>query len=291
MNTMILEYILAIAKTKSITRAAEQFYLSHAALSRHLKNIETDLGTPLFIRRPDGMYLTSAGIIFVHDSQAILHIEKELNKDLAAMRHRQRNVLRVMLDGHLHNRFIRSVLPQFQTEYPDFTLEHSICNAIQARRALLDGHTDLAVFDSLTAQSMDLEYLSVSSHELLLAFPNVYTGALDVDGLRQAIDDGMFIVLYPVGTTPRTIVEQQLAAYQIYPAKILEGFAQNSIAYIREGNTCGILPDFLCSDEVFSQIQVGGIFATVYTVIAYSSNTTPSAVVQRLMEIMIKEFL
>ena len=291
MNTMVLKYILAIAKTKSITRAAEQFYLSHAALSRHLKNIETDLGTPLFIRRPDGMHLTPAGIIFVHDSQAILHIEKELNKDLAAMRHRQRNVLRVMLDGHLNNRFIRSVLPQFQAEYPDFTIEHSICNAIQARRALLDGHTDLAVFDSLTAQSMDLEYLPVSSHELLLAFPTGYTGALDVDGLRQAIDDGMFIVLYPVGTTPRTIVEQQLAAYQIYPAKILEGFAQNSIAYIREGNTCGILPDFLCSDEVFSQIQVGGIFATVYTVIAYSSNTTLSAVTQRLMEIMIKEFL
>ena len=290
MNTKILEYMLAIAETKSITRAAEQFYLSHPALSRHLKNIESELGAPLFTRQSDGMHLTPAGIIYMNDAQAILHIEKDLVKDLNAMRHRRRNLLRVMLDSHLHNRFVRLVLPQFQTIHPDFTLEYSICNAIQARRALFDGHTDLAIFDSLTAQTADLECLPIAFHQLLLAFPPDYTGTPDTDGLRQAIGSGMFIMLYPVGTTARTIAEQQLAACQIYPTKILEGFVQNSIKHIHEGGCCGILLDLFCTTEVQTKIRIGEPFCDVYTVIAYSPKSILSATAQDLMQIIIKEF-
>ncbi len=289
MNTKILEYMLAIAETKSITRAAERFYLSHPALSRHLKNIETELGTPLFARQPDGMQLTAAGILFMNDAQAILHIEEELNKDLAAMRHRQRNRLHIMLDSHFYNMFLRRAAPKFGAAHPEFTLEATRCNAVQARRALLDGQADLALFDSMTAQTAGLESLPLVSHEMLLAFPPDYAGPLNTDGLRQAIENGMFISLYPVGTTARTIQEQLLAACRLYPAHILEGFVRNSVIHIREGNTCGILLDVFCTEEVRAQVQVGQAFGTVHTVIAYADGAALSAAAQQLMQIMIRE--
>ena len=47
MNTKILEYIIAIAEEKSISQAADRFYLSQPVLSRHLKKIEDELGAPL----------------------------------------------------------------------------------------------------------------------------------------------------------------------------------------------------------------------------------------------------
>lgn len=290
MNTKILEYMLAIAETRSITRAAERFYLSHPALSRHLKNLETELGTPLFARRPDGMQLTAAGILFMNDAQAILHIEEELNKELAAMRHRQRNQLHIMLDSHFYNMFLRRAAPQFHAAHPDFTLETTRCNAVQARRALLDGQADLALFDSMTAQTAGLECLPLASHEMLLAFPPSYTGPLDTEGLRGAIEGGMFISLYPVGTTARTIQEQRLAASRIYPDRILEGLVRNSIVHIREGSTCGLLLDIFCSEEIRAQVQVGQPFGTVHTVIAYAAGAVLSAAAQELMQIMIREF-
>ena len=51
MNTRELEYILAIAKEKSISKAAEKLYVTQPALSLFLTRLESQLGTPLFIRR------------------------------------------------------------------------------------------------------------------------------------------------------------------------------------------------------------------------------------------------
>ena len=290
MDTKVLEYIIAIAEENSVARAAERFYLSHQALYRHLKNVEEDLGTPLFIRGPNGMQLTPAGVLFRNDAQAILHAERELEKNMASMRRRQKKLIRLMLDNHLQNRFVRNVIPRFQAIHPDFTLEVSACNALQARRALLESMADLAVFDSISPRSNDLEYLVFSDMELLLAFPRDYDGSADVSGLRLAVERGMFITLFPVGTTARTMEEQQLAAHQIYPTHILEGAVQNSIMHIRDGTACGILPDVFCTPEVRSHIRVGIPFYKVYHVIAYRPDTSPTSAALELMQIIIEEF-
>ena len=290
MDTKVLEYIIAIAEEKSVARAAERFYLSHQALYRHLKNVEEDMGAPLFIQGSDGLQLTPAGVLFRDDAQAILHAERELEKNMASMRRRQKKLIRLMLDNHFQNRFVRNVIPRFQAALPDFTLEVSACNALQARRALLEGMADLAVFDSISPRTNDLEYMVFSSMELLLAFPGDYDGPADASGLRLAVERGMFITLFPVGTTARTLEEQQLAAHQIYPNRILEGAVQNSIMYISNGTACGILPDVFCTPEVRSRIRVGTPFYKIYNVIAYPPDASPTSAALELIQIIIEEF-
>ena len=44
------KYVLAIAKHKSISRAAESLFISQPSLSKYLKNLEQRLGSPLFNR-------------------------------------------------------------------------------------------------------------------------------------------------------------------------------------------------------------------------------------------------
>lgn len=46
-----IESFLAIAKTGSISRAAELLFITQPALTRRLKNLETELGKELFVRR------------------------------------------------------------------------------------------------------------------------------------------------------------------------------------------------------------------------------------------------
>ena len=50
MNTQTLEYIIAIAEEKSISRAADRLLVSQPAISRQLKRVEERLGTKLFLR-------------------------------------------------------------------------------------------------------------------------------------------------------------------------------------------------------------------------------------------------
>lgn len=44
-------YILAIARQGSIGKAAESLFISQPSLSKYLKNLENQLGGPLFYRR------------------------------------------------------------------------------------------------------------------------------------------------------------------------------------------------------------------------------------------------
>lgn len=50
MNFKILEYIVAIAETGSVTKAADRLFISQSGLNQQLIKLETELGTPLFHR-------------------------------------------------------------------------------------------------------------------------------------------------------------------------------------------------------------------------------------------------
>lgn len=56
-----LRAFVAVARTGSVSRAAEQLHLTQPAISLKLKQLQTNLGLTLFSRRPQGLALTSDG--------------------------------------------------------------------------------------------------------------------------------------------------------------------------------------------------------------------------------------
>lgn len=72
MDFKILEYILAIADTGNVTKAAERLYISQSGLNQQLIKVETALGTPLFYRSKKGMHPTHAGLIYIENARRIL---------------------------------------------------------------------------------------------------------------------------------------------------------------------------------------------------------------------------
>ena len=55
----------AAARLESFTEAAAELFVTHAAVSRHVRDLEEWLGTPLFTRTGRGVELTEAGRRFV----------------------------------------------------------------------------------------------------------------------------------------------------------------------------------------------------------------------------------
>jgi DNA-binding transcriptional LysR family regulator len=60
-NITRLRYFLAVAEELNFTRAAEKLFIAQSALSRQIKLLEQDLGTPLFVRTTHVVVLTAAG--------------------------------------------------------------------------------------------------------------------------------------------------------------------------------------------------------------------------------------
>lgn len=77
MDTRIYEYFIEIARESSLSRAAENLYISQPALSQRLKQLEDEIGTPLFDRSGNKLSLTKAGVIFLNGAQSIVYIKEQ----------------------------------------------------------------------------------------------------------------------------------------------------------------------------------------------------------------------
>lgn len=64
-----LEYVLEVAKAGSISRAAQNLFLSQPHLSNTINSMESELGTPLFYRSVKGISLTKEGEIFIREAR------------------------------------------------------------------------------------------------------------------------------------------------------------------------------------------------------------------------------
>lgn len=80
MNLMHLKYVVEIAKTKSISKAAENLYMGQPNLSRSVKELEQDLGITIFKRTSKGIELTLDGEEFVQYAKKILLEVEEVEK-------------------------------------------------------------------------------------------------------------------------------------------------------------------------------------------------------------------
>lgn len=67
-----LRSFVAVAQTGNLTQAAKRLYSTPPAISAHIKSLEEELATPLFIRSSKGMALTEKGQLLLKKAQVTL---------------------------------------------------------------------------------------------------------------------------------------------------------------------------------------------------------------------------
>lgn len=77
MNLKELEYVVAIADEKSLTKAAERLFITPSALTQQVLRLENELHAPLFIRSRSGWQPTEAGEIYLEAARKILFIRQD----------------------------------------------------------------------------------------------------------------------------------------------------------------------------------------------------------------------
>ena len=72
MDIKYFKYVLEISECGSINKAAQNLQLSQPNLSVCIKNMESELGFPVFRRNSSGIYLTPEGKLFLKSAQKIV---------------------------------------------------------------------------------------------------------------------------------------------------------------------------------------------------------------------------
>ena len=86
MNVKDYEYIVEIARQKSLSEAANRLCITQSALTKFLQRVEAQLGTPLFHRIGKRFVLTAIGQMYVNKGLEIMRLDQEMEDELAKMR-------------------------------------------------------------------------------------------------------------------------------------------------------------------------------------------------------------
>lgn len=73
-----LEYFVAVAEERNFTRAAERVHISQSGVSAQIRQLEGELGAPLFERSARTATLTTAGKAALEHARAALNSAKSV---------------------------------------------------------------------------------------------------------------------------------------------------------------------------------------------------------------------
>lgn len=139
MNTTRLNEFLVLARLLSFSRASQLLYISQPVLSKHIAELERELGTPLFRRSTHGVALTDAGRILAMEAPELISRCSGAMRRLRSQSPDTHTSVRIALSVEFsYSSHIRAFLRVFLSRYPDIELIYDVHTDGPAPGALLE---------------------------------------------------------------------------------------------------------------------------------------------------------
>lgn len=123
MNYKEMEYVMAVEQEKNLTKAAHRMGISQPAMSKSLKNIESELGVPLFEKMAGEYIPTAAGHLFLDFAKESKERESRFFRELQELIQFKRGILRIGITPARSSGLTPEVLPEFRKNFPDLRME------------------------------------------------------------------------------------------------------------------------------------------------------------------------
>ncbi len=145
MTIQQVQYVAETARTGSMSRAAEAFYISQPALSAQIKALETELGCMLFHRSPQGITLTAAGEEFCRQAEPVLRSWETLQRSSAGLRGTICRSIRIGLGVRAATNQLFNAVVDFFDSRPETNVTFISDLTEDVLKALEAGRMDLAI--------------------------------------------------------------------------------------------------------------------------------------------------
>ncbi len=245
MDTKYLTYILAIAKRKNMTKAAEELFVSQSSLSQYLSKLERELGTPLFYRSKGRLSLTPAGELYVAAAKEVVRIKDELYRNIHSLGDiEDQGHITIGVTSQFGLQMLTQLIPPLKTSYPDVTIEISETNVPTLTKLLLEENIDCGIMALNTIAPFSSAQVDVlRQEEVYLAIPKTHPyhavnpgRPITIQDLSENFSEAN-ILLSKKGSTLRFLTDQMIENAQIMLSTICE---TNSIIATRSMVAMGI---------------------------------------------------
>lgn len=144
MNIPVIKTFLTLAELHQLNRCAEQLHLTKSTVSERIKQLETELGKPLFIRHAKGMTLNQAGERFYKHAVRLLHQWERAKQDIGRRDPEVRG-LRLSTHPALANDVLFAWGEQLRQQLPNLRLMLSSDYSFNIIKQISDGQVDIGL--------------------------------------------------------------------------------------------------------------------------------------------------
>jgi LysR family cyn operon transcriptional activator len=236
-----LRYFSAVADALHFGRAARRVHVSQPTLSQQIRQLEEELGAPLFERSRAGVRLTQAGELFrTYASRALEDVDAG-RVAVGALRGLTTGALRVGYPPSMRG-IVVPALATVLRKHPGLALIAEEAVVRRVERRLADGKLDVGLaYAPARLPDLDAEPLFDSRLGLVVARGHPLAGAESV-GAKQLAQEPF--ALLSRGLRVRARVDAYFAAMRIAPHLALESNAVGTVlAIVRAGLAVTVLPE------------------------------------------------
>lgn len=206
MDIELLRTFLEVKNTRHFGKAAENLYLTQAAVSARIKQLESIIGGPLFTRFRNNLQLTVTGERLINHAETILIAWERARQDVS-IKKRQKHVLSLGGTSGLWDLLLQDVLQSIHQNFPDMPLRAEAHGPETLIRNLMERTLDLALIYE-PAKLTDIVSIALTPAELILVSSQPELSVEDVmKGNFVAVDWGQtfqvhFSQLFPDASAP-----------------------------------------------------------------------------------------
>lgn len=155
MDLTSLKEFVVLADVGNYLEASDQLFIAQSTLSRHIKNMEEELGVVLFDRNTRKIALSDFGKTFLPYAQQILNIEQQYQYELFNFKRKIHGTLSVGSIPSMSQYRITDALFAFQQQNKEYSLNILEGDSTMLTSMILEGKIEVAFVRSSSADEPD----------------------------------------------------------------------------------------------------------------------------------------
>ena len=278
---------VTIVKQGSFCKASQKLGYSQAAVTIHIKNLETELNVKLFDRLSKKTTLTSYGKIFYEHSIQILN-ELSIAKESVTSTDELYGTLTIGTTDSLCASHIPELLFQFHKIHPYVSIS-IITDTIDGLIHMLNNN-DIDFAYLVDQKIVDSHFIKVIEQEERAVFVASKNHPL----INQKYLDLKTILSYPFILTEKDASYRQLLDYPLTSRRleikpIIQAKSTNLILEMMKYNMgISFLPEFVLNDD-FKKLEVSDFQISIYKQVLYHKNKWVSKEMKAFFQLLEKE--
>jgi DNA-binding transcriptional LysR family regulator len=198
----------AVARLSSFTRAAEELHLTQPAVSMQVRQLEDEVGLPLFEKLGKQMRLTEAGRELHHYSRNINRSLQEMEDVFESLKGVNRGRLNIAVASTV-NYFAPRLLAAFHELYPGIALRLDITNRERLVQQLQANSVDIVLMGQ-PPMGVDVESEAFMDNPLVVVAPPEHPLAAERQIELERLTEEVFLMREP-GSGTRQAMERFFA--------------------------------------------------------------------------------